>query len=237
MSRRSTIAGSLWRSFHDTPRRRASYDQFLALNPRDPEALNSRGMALRELRRYSAALSSFDTAITLKPDYAQAYLNKGSNTLVDLNRLAEAVKHLRQRDRCLDPRYADALASRGSVLAELRRHREAIAPPSRRSNWRPTTPTPWPGLATSALAICDWAQTAKYAVELPARVRARNCEIRPLRLLEYARRSGAAIAARAIISTTRCRSVRRRCGTAHFRKERIRLAYLSADFRHTPPPS
>ena len=43
-----------------------------------------------DLKRLADALASYDRAIALKPDYAEAYNNRG-NALTDLKRLAEAL--------------------------------------------------------------------------------------------------------------------------------------------------
>ena len=77
------------------------------------------------LKRFEAALASYDIAITLKPDYAEAYNNRG-NTLKEVTRLAEALSSF-DKAIVLKPDYADAYNNRGIVLKELRRFEEALA--------------------------------------------------------------------------------------------------------------
>lgn len=48
------------------------------------------GLALQALKRLDEALASYDKALALKPNYADAYINRG-NALKDLNRLDEAL--------------------------------------------------------------------------------------------------------------------------------------------------
>ena len=48
----------------------------LQINSNQPNALNNRGNALQNLKRLDEALASYDRAIALKPDYAEAYWNK-----------------------------------------------------------------------------------------------------------------------------------------------------------------
>ena len=48
----------------------------LQINSNQPNALNNRGNALKDLKRLDEALASYDRAIALNPDYAEAYWNK-----------------------------------------------------------------------------------------------------------------------------------------------------------------
>ena len=47
----------------------------LQIDPNQINALNTRGKALRHLKRLDEALASYDRAITLKPDFAEAHSN------------------------------------------------------------------------------------------------------------------------------------------------------------------
>jgi len=85
---------------------------------------NYRGNALHDLKRYEEALASYDAALGIKPEYAEALNNRG-NVLLELKRPKEA---LVSYDRALDlqPDHAEALNNRGNVLLELRRPEEAL---------------------------------------------------------------------------------------------------------------
>lgn len=52
----------------------------------------NRGAALQELKRFDAALDSYDRALKLRPDFADGHYNLG-NTLRDLCRFSEALHH------------------------------------------------------------------------------------------------------------------------------------------------
>jgi predicted O-linked N-acetylglucosamine transferase (SPINDLY family) len=206
-----------------------AYDQALALNPTDAQALNSRGIALRQLHRHSAALASFDAALALKPDYAEAHHNK-ANTLVGIDRAAEAIAHY-DKAIAARPQFADALVSRASVLAQLGRHREAIENYQQALALAPDHPYAFGGLASSALAICDWTRTAQYAAAIPAKIGAGKYDIDPLRLLEYSDDPSLQLAcARHHFHAQVPALPPPMWNGAVFRHDRIRLAYLSADF-------
>ncbi len=53
------------------------YDLALARNPKHLLALNNRGILKGKLMNIPGAVSDFSQAITLKPDYAEAYYNRG----------------------------------------------------------------------------------------------------------------------------------------------------------------
>ena len=120
----------------------ASYDKAIALKPGFAEAYYNRGNTLQDLKRLDEALASYDKAIALKPNYAEAYSNRG-NTLKDLKCLDEALYYnrgnalnqLKRLDEALasydkaialKPDYAEAYNNRGNALKDLKRLDEAL---------------------------------------------------------------------------------------------------------------
>jgi tetratricopeptide (TPR) repeat protein len=128
----------------------------LSANPTQPEALNSRGVALGKLGRYDEALASYDGAVALRPKFVEAHSNRGT-ALHELNRHAEA---LASYDRALALRldYAEALANRGNALKELRRFDEALASYERALELRPHLADGHFSAATCRLLIGDFAR-------------------------------------------------------------------------------
>ena len=78
-----------------------------------------------DLKRPAEALASYDKAIALKPDYAEAHNNRG-NALKDLKRPAEALASY-DKAIALKPDYAEAHNNRGNALKDLKRPAEALA--------------------------------------------------------------------------------------------------------------
>jgi predicted TPR repeat methyltransferase len=87
--------------------------------------LYNRGNALQDLKRPAEALVSFDQALAIKPDYAEALNNRGS-ALQDLNRPAEALASF-EKALAINPRDPAALNNRGNVLTTLARYRDAVS--------------------------------------------------------------------------------------------------------------
>jgi predicted O-linked N-acetylglucosamine transferase (SPINDLY family) len=69
----------------------ATFDRLLGLHANQPDVLNNRGNALRDLGRPKEALASYDAALRLKPDWADALGNRG-NLLYSSRRFVEAAQ-------------------------------------------------------------------------------------------------------------------------------------------------
>jgi len=80
---------------------------------------------LRDLGRHEDAIASYDAALALEPDDANALHNRG-NALVDLSRLEDAIANF-DRAIAIDPKFAAAFNNRGMALVQLHRHDEALA--------------------------------------------------------------------------------------------------------------
>ena len=85
--------------------------------------VNIVGIALSELGKYEEAIECYDEAIRINPDYASAYLNKGS-ALSDLGKKEEAIECYDEAIR-IKPDYA-AYFNKGIALSELGKKEEAI---------------------------------------------------------------------------------------------------------------
>ena len=70
-------------------------------------------------------MASYDRALAMRPDYAEAFSNRGL-TLHELQRFEEALASYDQA-LILRPEYAEALLNRGVTLQELKRFEEALA--------------------------------------------------------------------------------------------------------------
>ena len=104
----------------------ASYDQALALNPRDPVTLTNRGRAQLSLNRHSDALASFDAALGIAPGFQPAMDVPRQCARDDA---AERARRSASYDRALalNPNDVVALANRGNVLS-------GAEPPCRRDS-------------------------------------------------------------------------------------------------------
>jgi tetratricopeptide (TPR) repeat protein len=102
----------------------AVLDGVLQMRPDLAGVWNDRGIMLRTLTRFDAALKSYDKAIELSPDYWEAHYNKGA-TLDLLSRRDEALTSY-DSALSLKPDFATGWNNRGSVLLALGRAAEAV---------------------------------------------------------------------------------------------------------------
>ena len=207
----------------------ASYERALVLRPDYAEAWHNRGAALCDLRRLEAALASVDRALALRPDYADAWTFRGI-ALRDLGQNELALASL-DRAVALRPDHADALIQRGEVLRGLRRHEEAEEAFTRALACAPGTKF-LPGQRLhERMQCCDWRDHDAQVAALVAGVRAGECTATPFTFLAVSD---------AAADQLRCARIfgREKYGlldpvpasALRYAHDRIRLAYLSADF-------
>lgn len=111
------------------------YDQLLAANPDDVDALCSRANVLADLGRLEDALASYDRAIARDPKHADA-LDFRAITLASLGRMEDALESL---NRSLEarPDNPNALGNRGNILKNIGRSDEALCDFERALTLRP----------------------------------------------------------------------------------------------------
>jgi predicted O-linked N-acetylglucosamine transferase (SPINDLY family) len=90
-----------------------AFERAVALRPNFSDALRNRGRVLRKLRRLEAALTSYGRAIALEPGNAVTWNERGA-LLGEMNRLGEALAAY-DKAIALKPDYADALVHRAAL--------------------------------------------------------------------------------------------------------------------------
>jgi len=208
-------------------------DLALKLNPKSAAAHNSRGVALGKLRRVADALASFDRALALQPDSAEAHSNR-ANALRELGRPEEALASC-NRAIALKPDYAEALNNRVNVLLRLKRYDEAVGDLERTLRLNPDFPYAKGMLLHTKMQLCDWRSFDSDIAAVKAGIRGGKRVTTPFALLAQ---SGATN------DQLLCAQgwVREKCPPASvpaysgetYRHDRIRVAYVSADFGEHP---
>jgi predicted O-linked N-acetylglucosamine transferase (SPINDLY family) len=208
-----------------------SYGKALAIRPDYPDALYNRGNVLTTLERHDEALESYDRALALRCDDAKVLIARG-NALMALHRFADALASF-ERALAVRPRDAMSLYNRGNVLSFLRRYDEAATSYRQALEIEPDHRYAFSGLADCAAFTCDWRDHARLSAEVAARVRDRRSIIHPFTFLAYCDEPALQLAcAQSFVDDTFPSPPPGACPIAHMRRDRIRVAYVSADFRN-----
>jgi predicted O-linked N-acetylglucosamine transferase (SPINDLY family) len=209
----------------------AGYDRAVAARADVPAAWNNRGAVLRQLQRLDAALASHERALALAPGHVNALINRGM-VLKALGRPHEA-EAAADAALALQPDAAEALHLKATLALEAGRIGEAQAGFAKLRQIAPQHPAGLNGLARAAALACDWATAEEIAPALLDAARFGTALVQPMVLMGYSddaallRRAAENAIARSVTPHAPLPPVRH----AH---DRIRLAYLSADFHNHP---
>jgi predicted O-linked N-acetylglucosamine transferase (SPINDLY family) len=204
----------------------SSFDAALKLRPDHADTHNNRAIALLELRQHDEVLNSLTRAVHIAPDFAEARHNLGC-VLMELKRFKEALVSLNAAV-ALRPEDADALNSRGVALQEMKQFEQALGSFARAHAIQADHLNALSGMMLCAGALCDWDRKAGLADDAAVLIKAGKRSVMPFTLLGY----------------TGDMALQLKCtkdlvpaaaplwsGTAR-RRDRLRIAYLSADFHN-----
>ncbi|MSP50747.1 MAG: glycosyltransferase family 41 protein [Alphaproteobacteria bacterium] len=208
----------------------AGYDQALALRPDHVNALNNRGNVLSDLMRLNEALASYDKALAFKADDAKALANRG-NVLKELHRYDEALRSYDQ-SLAIEPKDAETLCNRGVALMDGRQYELAAADFEAGLRIDPDRPYVLGQLNHCLRHCCDWRPSAEVTERLVQAVRAGKRADFPFSFLAVSDLPfDQRICAETFVHDkfpAGTPSIRPASRPAH---DRIRLVYLSSDFR------
>lgn len=205
--------------------------QSLACDPANARAHVLLGRALVALGRPDAALSSFDRAIALEPNAARAHGHR-ADLLAELSRNGEAIASY-DRALALAPDAVADWFNRGGALIAVGRYEEAIASFERAAALDPKLACAdvlRAPLFLSKLRLCDWTNYREEAAQLLSMIRANAPLSVPYAavFLPCSPAEQLQCAQRYVQDQPAPPSLWRGEIYSH---DRIRLAYLSADFR------
>ncbi len=203
----------------------------VALAPDNPDGWLNYGKTLSSaLRSYDEALIAFDKVISLEPNYAEAYLNKGA-TLKELKRYDEALT-LSEKALSINPNLAEAWVNRGIALKELKFHEEVVD--SFENAFRLKCNIDWiyGDLLHAKMKICSWHGIDNSLRELISAIGMDKRVVTPFALL--ALNDNPALHRRVSEAYSKSEhSSYSALGPIQLRSvsKKIRIGYFSADFR------
>jgi protein O-GlcNAc transferase len=221
--------GRMQAECHDYDSAVDSYQRAIRLNPHLPLARSNFCAVLLSLGRKEEALSQNTAAITMAPGYADAWHNRG-NILIEMGRFDEALVGYERALAC-EPKRIDSVAGRALALQGVGQHVDAIAAFDRVLQLHPNEPYALGHCFHSKMHICDW----------------ENHEVESNRLISAVRKASSVSTPFSFLATSSSAADQLKCATDYvnekyaasrpllavrqiYQHDKIRLAYLSADF-------
>lgn len=193
-------------------------------NPFDLTAITHHAHALMAAQRFGEALAAYDRLLALSPRHFEALYNRGV-ILSQQQKFQEALTALDQA-LALQPNSAAVHYNRGVVLTGLDRNGEALTAYDRALALDPNYAPALTNRTMAALTLCDWDRVAQTSLQQALAVAP------PLTFLGYSDDKALQLqCASATVKTLVPKPPPPLWRGEAYRHDRIRLAYLSADFR------
>jgi len=209
----------------------AAFDRALALKPDLAEAWLGRGNVLYDLQSYRDAQLAYDQALALKPDLAEAWLGRG-NVLHDLRNFGDA-RFAFDRALALKPELAKAWSARGNVFTELKQYDGAVADLDRALALDPNLKYAKGQRLYAKLHLADWTNLDAEIAATVSAVRKDEPVITPfaLNLISLSPSDQLTCAKQFVSNPISFPAI---WSGEIYSRDRIRIAYLSGDFRNHP---
>jgi predicted O-linked N-acetylglucosamine transferase (SPINDLY family) len=208
------------------------FDQALSLNP-DQDALCLRANSLLSLGRLKEAVSGYELHLARYGDSAEAWHNRGV-ALSRAKRFDDAVASFTKAIE-LAPERADGWKGRGSAYLELERFEEAMSDYQRVLALDPDLPFARGYAILARLHCCEWRGLREEKARISADLRAGRRAIQPFgNLMISEDPAEQAQCARIWIADNHHPPPVSLGRGQRYGHQKIRLAYLSGDFRKHP---
>ena len=208
------------------------FEAAIRINGNYAEAHCNRAQALEECRRFGEALESCDMALALNPQNAEFHATR-ANILHRLKRDAEALDAL-STALSLHPEHAGFYYNRGNILFQLKRFEEAFQSYDRAFRIDPQLDYVEGDRLFAKLMICDWAGLADETEHLRSGVAAGHAVARPFAFMPAESSQTLQTRCANLFADREFPAMAPLTIGQRYRHDRIRVAYLSADFRDHP---
>jgi predicted O-linked N-acetylglucosamine transferase (SPINDLY family) len=202
--------------------------QSLQIHPQSPDAWYNRGCALQQLQRHAEAAGCFEQAVALKPDYDEAWTNRGG-ALLALRRHTEALESF-NRALALKPQDREALSNRGTTLFELKRYDQAAVDYDALLQAAPDFPYALGNAALARAYCCDWRRLKDDREQIHLGLQSGRAMVSPHASTLIVDDPMDQLRAAQTWVAQRCPEMPPLWRGERYRHDKIRVAYLSADY-------
>jgi protein O-GlcNAc transferase len=207
-----------------------SHNTAVMLAPNVPIAYYNRANTLFKRRNFGPALQDYDRAIALRADYADAHCGRG-NVFRDLKRFGDALLAY-EKALSLAPDLAEARLGRGNVFRDLGRYDEAFLDFDKALALKADLPGIEGDRLDAKSHLCDWSNFAAERAHLVASVRSGNRSTSPFPFLAISLSPQDELqCAKQWVSNGNAAAEKSIWQGSRYRHDRIRVGYVSADFR------
>ena len=210
----------------------ASCDRALALEPNHIDALNNRGNILTRLNRVTEALASYERILKQHDDNPEALVNSAF-AFQALGQYAEALQYA-DNAIAVDQGYANAFFIRGDALAKLDRQDEAAQSYERGLAIDPDHRYAFGTSVGAYLAACNWERVEALLPIIEEKIAAAKDVIAPFTLLSLPISPATQLVCARHFVRHQWSRVAPIGPLTRRRADKIKVAYLSADFRRHP---
>jgi protein O-GlcNAc transferase len=205
-----------------------SFDAAIRINQNYSEAYCNRGNALEELNRFEEALSSYDSALAINPNNPEFHASR-ANVLHRLGRYDEALAGLSVA-LSLRPGNTGFHFNRGNILFELKRFVEAFGAYDKALTLEPDHEYAEASRLYVKMHLCNWQNFDAECAHLISSVKKEILSL-PFALLAISPSAEVQLKSAAALSKAKHPTSEDPMWLGRrFDHDRIRLAYLSADF-------
>jgi predicted O-linked N-acetylglucosamine transferase (SPINDLY family) len=208
------------------------FDAAVRANQNYGEAHCNRGNALQELRRFDDALASYGAAIAINPQNAEFHASC-ANALHRLHRHEEALGSL-SLALALQPGKADFHYNRGNLLFETKHFAEASIAYDDAFRLDPQADYVEGDRFFAKMVTCNWANVAAENTHLVAGVADGRLVSRPFAFLTAESSQALQTRCSNLFADREFPALPPLWTGERYSHDRIRVAYLSADFRNHP---
>jgi len=222
---RGNVFGQLKR-YDDTL---AACDKALALQPDLANAWLVRGNVFGQLKRYDEAFAAYDKALALGPDLENAWLGRG-NAYLELKRYGDALIAY-DKALALGPDLENAWLGRGNAFLELQRYGDAIAAYDKALALNTGLVSAEGARFFAKKSVCDWTDYSTECDHLAASVSANRANTNPWAFIAISPSPEDQLQCAKLWAAEKFPSSRNPTWRGErYRHDRIRVAYVSADF-------
>jgi protein O-GlcNAc transferase len=209
----------------------ASIEKALALNRQYAEAYLNKGNVYGKLKRYDEAIRAFDEALSVDPAFANAWLGHG-NVFWEIKRYDQALDAY-DKALSLKPDLANAWLGRGNVFFQLKRYHEALDAFAKVLAIDEEFPFVKGWLVHQKMVSCDWKGVGDLIAEIDCDVASGKRSVEPFIYQAIAHSARDLKHCAEIFAADKFpRSQTPLWRGERYNHEKIRLGYLSSEFRH-----